>query len=88
MLVNHGQVTTAGELWMWGMKLYLSPKKFDCPEPIKSISCGSNFTVAIGAETGSVYTFGNGNTSCLGHGKCQRTMRTPSTHASARTHAL
>lgn len=60
-------VTGGGDLWMWGMKTYLEPKKFDVPEPVATVACGMNFTAAVGAETGTVYTFGNGG-SALGHG--------------------
>jgi len=65
---SHAALLTAGgDLWMWGMKTYLEPKKFDVPEPVAAVACGLNFTAALGAETGAVYTFGNGG-SAMGHG--------------------
>ena len=33
-----------------------------------AVACGSGFTVCLGKETGGVYTFGGGGSSCLGHG--------------------
>jgi len=64
--------TTQGELYMWGMKNYLSPKKFDVVaedgsnEVVVDIACGMNFTHLLTAS-GRTYTLGS-NKSCLGLG--------------------
>lgn len=74
-------VTKSGELYMWGMKTYLSPQKIevfkgdsDEPETVQSVTLGQNFTVVTNA-TGEVFTFGNGNSKCLGHGDTKNSFQ-------------
>ncbi len=57
-------LTEGGELFMWGMKLYLEPHPFKCapaegqsPERVVAVACGGSHTAAV-SETGRLYTFG------------------------------
>lgn len=57
-------ISESGELFMWGMKLYLEPQLFKCspgegqaPEKVAMVACGGSMTAAV-AESGRLYTFG------------------------------
>ena len=68
-------VTKEGELYMWGMKNHLAPKKFmvakdpsdnEEPVPLKvaKVACGMNFTMAVTTD-GELFSFGRYK--ALGH---------------------
>ena len=65
-------VTEGGELYMWGMKIYLEPHIFKVGETgmekVEKIACGGAHTAAVTEDAGQLYTFGKGSSLCLGHG--------------------
>lgn len=65
-------VTEAGELYMWGMKIYLEPHHLKVGETgmekVGLISCGGSHTAVVTEGAGQLHTFGKGSSLCLGHG--------------------
>jgi len=65
-------VTEAGELYMWGMKVYLEPHHLKVGETgiekVGLVSCGGSHTAVVTEGAGQLHTFGKGSSLCLGHG--------------------
>ncbi|GAX23990.1 hypothetical protein FisN_26Lh055 [Fistulifera solaris] len=56
-------VTESGELFYWGMSLYLEPVRMDSllHTRIVDVACGQDYTLAVD-EDGKLYSFGQGQT--------------------------
>lgn len=70
---GHGHsacVTDDGELFIWGMKLFLEPQsfsKFLKTKKCGSISCGHDYTMILSEDRMSLFSFGKNKTGVLGH---------------------
>ena len=62
-------ITQGGELFYWGMSLYLEPVRVAelLHTKIVDVVCGLDYTLAVDEE-GRMYSFGNGGTGVLGQG--------------------
>ncbi len=56
-------ITVSGELFYWGMSLYLEPVRMDSllHTRLVDVACGQDYTLAVG-EDGKLYSFGQGQT--------------------------
>jgi len=57
----------------------LSPKlvKFSSEQPVATVACGHNFTVAIVKQGGVLYAWGEGGCGQLGIGRCKKYLERP-----------
>ena len=73
-------ITKSGELYIWGMKMWMEPHKLSILEDqnIVTASCGHNFTVIVN-DAGQMSSWGKGlfmrNAGCLGLGHTKRTVQ-------------
>jgi len=60
-------LTDKGELYYWGMSLYLEPEYVNAlvHTQIVDVSCGDDYWMALGVD-GRLYSFGSGKTGVLG----------------------
>lgn len=60
-------ITTKGDLYYWGMSLYLEPEYVNAlvHTKIVDIACGDNYWMALG-DDGLLYSYGSGKTGVLG----------------------
>lgn len=62
-------VTEDGELYFWGMHVYMEPTHMDLlGEKCVDVECGHDYTMAL-TERGELFTFGKGKTGVLGIGQ-------------------
>ena len=56
-------ITERGELFYWGMSLYLEPVRMDSllHTKVVDVACGQDYTLAVG-DDGKLYSFGQGQT--------------------------
>ena len=66
-------ITASGELFYWGMSLYLEPVRVDSllHTKVVDVACGQDYTLALG-EDGKLYSFGSGQKGVLGQGSVKR----------------
>lgn len=71
-------ITQGGELFYWGMSLYLEPVPVTTllHTPVVDVNCGLDYTLAT-TEDGKLYSFGRGKTGVLGQGPSVKTSNQP-----------
>jgi len=60
-------ITDKGELFIWGMNLYLEPTLVSSITRCVDVACGENYTIVL-TDDGLIYSFGKGGKGVLGHG--------------------
>jgi len=63
-------ITDNGELYIWGMKLFLEPQSFSnylLRNKCGSVACGNDYTMILSEDRLSLFSFGKNKTGVLGH---------------------
>jgi alpha-tubulin suppressor-like RCC1 family protein len=66
-------ITESGELFYWGMALYLEPVRVNelLNTHVVDVVCGQDYTLVVDKE-GKMYSFGNGKNGALGQGSVKQ----------------